>query len=111
VCLGCAFILLAAAFPRIGLIIVWAFTDWIRIAFNGSWVWPLLGLIFLPFATLFYVLVDVSSRGNVTVGAGFSSGWVRSLTSCTGRKRQRTATTPSLSIGTTALVESPYSAC
>jgi hypothetical protein len=70
-CLGCAFILLAAAFPRVGLIIVWAFTDWIRIAFNGSWVWPLLGLIFLPFATLFYVLVDVSSRGNVTVG-----GWI-----------------------------------
>jgi hypothetical protein len=70
-CLGCAFVLLAATFPRVGLIIIWAFTEWIRIAFNGSWIWPLLGLIFLPFTTLFYALVDVSSRGQVSLG-----GWI-----------------------------------
>jgi hypothetical protein len=70
-CLGCAFIALISAFPRLGLLVIWAFTDWVKIAFNGSWVWPLLGLIFLPFATLFYVLVDVSSRGSITLG-----GWI-----------------------------------
>jgi hypothetical protein len=70
-CLGCAFILLAASFPRIGIIIIWAFTNWVRIAFNGSWLWPLLGLIFLPFATLFYIMVDVSSAGSPSLG-----GWI-----------------------------------
>jgi hypothetical protein len=30
---------------------VWA------IAFGGSWFWPLLGLVFLPWVTLMYVLV------------------------------------------------------
>jgi hypothetical protein len=70
-CLGCAFLALAVTFPRLGLIIIWAFTSWVEDAFNGSWVWPLLGLVFLPFATLFYVLVDVASRGNVNLG-----GWI-----------------------------------
>ena len=26
-------------------------------AFGGSWLWPLLGIIFLPFTTLMYVLL------------------------------------------------------
>jgi len=26
-------------------------------AFNGSWVWPLLGIIFLPWTTLMWVIV------------------------------------------------------
>jgi hypothetical protein len=70
-CLGCAFIALTMTFPRLGLVLVWAFTSWVEYAFNGSWVWPLLGLIFLPFATLFYVLVDVASRGSINLG-----GWI-----------------------------------
>jgi hypothetical protein len=70
-CLGCAFILLAASFPRLGIIIVWAFTNWVQRAFNGSVLWPILGLIFLPFATLFFILVEVSSAGSVSVG-----GWI-----------------------------------
>jgi hypothetical protein len=70
-CLGCAFILLAATFPRLGIIIIWAFTNWVKVAFNGSWVWPILGLIFLPFATLFFILVEVSSAGAPSLG-----GWI-----------------------------------
>jgi len=26
-------------------------------AFNGSWLWPLLGIVFLPFTTLMYVIL------------------------------------------------------
>ena len=70
-CLGCAFVALAATFPRIGLLIVWAFTDWVNIAFDDNWFWPLLGLIFLPFTTLMYVLVDVSTIGDINLG-----GWL-----------------------------------
>jgi hypothetical protein len=70
-CLGCAFLAILAAFPRLALVVIWAFTDWVTYAFHGYWVWPLLGLIFLPFATVFYVMVDVASQGNITVG-----GWI-----------------------------------
>jgi hypothetical protein len=69
-CLGCLFAMFAATFPRIGLIIIWAFTEWVDIAFD-TWVWPLLGLIFLPFTTLMYVLVDVSTVGSINFG-----GWL-----------------------------------
>ena len=70
-CLGCLFVGLAASFPRIGLLIMWAFTDWVNIAFDDNWFWPLLGLIFLPFTTLLYVLVDVSTVGSINFG-----GWL-----------------------------------
>jgi hypothetical protein len=70
-CLGCLVVGLTLTFPRIGLLVIWAFTDWVDVAFEGSWFWPLLGLIFLPFATLLYVLVDVSTVGNINLG-----GWL-----------------------------------
>jgi hypothetical protein len=70
-CLSCLFVMFAATFPRIGLLLVWAFTDWVELAFDGSWVWPLLGLIFLPLTTLLYVLVDVATVGDINLG-----GWL-----------------------------------
>lgn len=69
-CLGCLFAGLAATFPRIGLLIMWAFTNWVDIAFD-NWFWPLLGLIFLPFTTLMYVVVDVATVGDINLG-----GWL-----------------------------------
>jgi len=70
-CFGCLFAGLAATFPRIGLLIVWAFTNWVNIAFDDNWFWPLLGLIFLPFTTLLYVFVDVATIGDINLG-----GWL-----------------------------------
>lgn len=54
--MGCLLGLVAGFFPRIALFIVWLTTDLVDRAF-GSWILPLLGLIFLPFTTLIYVLV------------------------------------------------------
>ena len=42
--------------PRIALIAWWIFGDRVELAFD-SWFWPLLGLIFLPWTTLAYLLV------------------------------------------------------
>lgn len=42
--------------PRIALLLVWIFGDRVEFAFD-SWIWPLLGLFFLPWTTLMYVLV------------------------------------------------------
>jgi hypothetical protein len=66
----CFFGCLGMFAPRLVLLFLWIFTGRVDRAFNG-FVWALLGIVFLPFATLFYVLVySVSSHGPST------SGWV-----------------------------------
>jgi hypothetical protein len=52
----CLALLLFGLGPRVGLALVWIFGDRVDRAFD-SWIWPLLGLIFLPWTTLMYVLV------------------------------------------------------
>lgn len=45
--------------PRLGFLVYWLLPIGrlrIAVAFN-TWIWPLLGLIFLPWTTLMYVLV------------------------------------------------------
>jgi hypothetical protein len=53
---GCLFALAAAAAPRAVLIIMWIVGPRVNAAFD-SFIWPLLGLIFLPYTTIMYVLV------------------------------------------------------
>jgi hypothetical protein len=55
--LGCLFAVLAAVSPRIAFILLWIFTPVVNLAFGGNWLWPLLGVIFLPFTVLLYALV------------------------------------------------------
>jgi hypothetical protein len=62
----CLFALFAGFFPRIATLLLWLarpalFTQ----AFGGSWFWPLLGVIFLPFTTLMYVILW-GPAGNLT---------------------------------------------
>src|SRR6185503_11282300 len=64
--MGCFFVLLAGVFPRLALFIVWvARPNLVDSAFD-TWIWPLLGIIFLPFATLMYVILYT--------GGGLSGG-------------------------------------
>jgi len=51
----CFLILLSGLGPRIALAAWWIFGDKVDLAF-GSWWIPLLGLIFLPWTTLAYVI-------------------------------------------------------
>ena len=53
---GCLLAMAAAFAPRLVLIIMWIVGPRVNAAFE-SWIWPLLGLIFLPFTTIMYVLV------------------------------------------------------
>jgi len=41
--------------PRFALAFSWIFGNKVDAVFN-SWIWPLLGLIFIPWTTLFYVI-------------------------------------------------------
>ena len=54
---ACLFALLAAGAPRLALILMWIFTNWVGRAFDNQIIVPLLGLIFLPLTTVIYVLV------------------------------------------------------
>jgi hypothetical protein len=42
--------------PRFAFALVWIFGDRVQAAFS-TWAWPLLGVVFLPWTTLAYVLV------------------------------------------------------
>jgi hypothetical protein len=54
--MGCLLLLVAGFFPRIGLALLWIFTNEVDQAYDG-WALPLLGLIFLPLTTLVYALL------------------------------------------------------
>ena len=53
---GCLYALGAAFFPRLALLFVWLFTPLVNRVFHFTFILPLLGIIFLPFTTLMYVL-------------------------------------------------------
>lgn len=62
--MGCACLLalVGAAAPRLALILMWLFTDWLGRAFD-SFVLPLLGFLFMPFTTVIYVFVSPGGLG------------------------------------------------
>src|SRR5262249_62053719 len=56
--MGCLFLIFAGLFPRLGVLFIWlARPELFLTAFGGFWLWPLLGIIFLPMTTLMYCLV------------------------------------------------------
>lgn len=71
----CCLVLTAGVLgPRIALLAWWIFGDKVDAAF-GSWIWPLLGLLFLPWTTLMYVIAwggldGVSGAGWLLVALG-----------------------------------------
>ncbi|HUG64395.1 MAG TPA: hypothetical protein VMK83_04190 [Gaiellaceae bacterium] len=63
--------------PRVALLAWWLFGNKVDLAFD-TWIWPLLGLIFLPWTTLAYVLAwgpinAVSGAGWLVVALGFAA--------------------------------------
>lgn len=61
--MGCLIGVLAAFAPRIALLLVWIFTPYVTRAFHNGFIWPFLGLLFVPFTTLMYSLVWVPGIG------------------------------------------------
>ena len=62
--MGCLFAVFAGAFPRIADIILWiARPNQFLAPFGGNWFWPLLGIVFLPLTTLFYVFMWTPAVG------------------------------------------------
>ena len=57
--LGC----LALATPRLVIVAVWLFSDYLGRAYHG-WLWPVLGFLFMPLTTLAYAWA-INSAGSV----------------------------------------------
>ena len=69
--MGCLFAMFAGLFPRFALLMLWiARPTMVEAAFD-TWIWPLLGLLFLPFTTLMYVILW--RTGGLT---GFDWFWI-----------------------------------
>ena len=68
--MGCLFALIAVLSPRLAVFLLWAFTNYVNLAFHGGWFLPLLGLLFAPWTTLMYVLVYAP------VGPIHVAGWI-----------------------------------
>jgi hypothetical protein len=63
---GCCLLAVAGSLvPRLTVLFLWLFTDLVQDAFDG-WILPLVGLIFLPFTTLMYVVAYWFSDGSIT---------------------------------------------
>jgi hypothetical protein len=56
--MGCLFVVFAAFFPRVFSVLLWiARPQYFDAVFGGAWLWPVLGILFLPFTTLMYLLM------------------------------------------------------
>ena len=54
----CLFAILAGLFPRVAYAIYWiARPNIVSTVFGGTLLWPLLGLVFVPFTTLIYTIL------------------------------------------------------
>lgn len=66
--IGCLLAFSIAVAPRIVLILAWIFGDRWHEVWQGEWVMPLLGILFLPFTTIMYMLAwqpAVAGGGNI----------------------------------------------
>jgi len=54
----CLFTTLVLAGPRLAILVWWLlYPARFALAFKGSWIWPILGTIFLPWTTLMFLIV------------------------------------------------------
>ena len=61
--MGCLLAIIGGVFPRLGLLIIWIARPALVNAAFDTWIWPLVGIVFLPFSTLMYVLLYTPGFG------------------------------------------------
>jgi len=69
---GCLMGMAIAFAPRIMLILAWLFSARWDAVWGGNWLWPLLGIVFLPYTTVMFMLVWTP----VTGIAGWDWMWI-----------------------------------
>ena len=62
--MGCLFAVFAGAFPRLAVLFLWiARPALFSAAFGGSWFFPLVGVLFVPFTTLMWAVLWSPATG------------------------------------------------
>lgn len=70
--LGCLIAFGAAVAPRVILVLAWIFSDRWSLVWGSDFLAPLLGIIFLPYTTIMFMLaVRVTPDGLVLQGIGW----------------------------------------
>ncbi|HEY7659930.1 MAG TPA: hypothetical protein VIC58_04965 [Actinomycetota bacterium] len=70
--MGCLFVLLAAFAPRLIVLFAWIARPTYFDAVFDTWIFPLLGVIFLPFTTLMWLFLGAPPQGV----EGFDWFWI-----------------------------------
>lgn len=86
--MSCLYLLAALISPRLLLAGLWIFTDYVRPGAFGTWVWPLIGLIFMPCLTLALVWGGNTEFGPLQIGAAVIGGAI-DLGLCSDAERRR----------------------
>jgi len=60
--MGCLLMLFSLITPRLIMVVLWLFTDYLSRAF-GSFFWPFLGFLFLPTTTMAYAVAENAYHG------------------------------------------------
>ena len=64
----CLPLILGYFFPRVMIVLLYLFTNWWKLAFDGI-LWPLLGFLFLPLTVLWYGISEHYFTGSIqTIG-------------------------------------------
>jgi hypothetical protein len=61
--MGCLFVMMAAFAPRLGVLFIWLARPQLVNAAFDTWIFPLLGIIFLPFTTLLFLIMYTPGVG------------------------------------------------
>ena len=73
--LGCLLAFSVAIAPRLVLILAWIFSDRWPLVWQEAWILPLLGIIFLPYTTIMYMLAVTITPAGPTV-EGWAWLWI-----------------------------------
>jgi len=60
--MGCLILLIGLFSPRLAIAVMVLFTNLVGRAFDGGWILPLVGFLFLPWSTLAYTLLYISGH-------------------------------------------------
>lgn len=63
----CLLALLAVAFPRVAIVLLWLFTNFFAGVYHGILV-PVLGFLFLPLTLIVYTYLHNTQPGPITTG-------------------------------------------
>jgi len=65
--MGCLAVIIALVVPRVMMVFAFLMTDWFSRAFETR-LWPLMGFLFMPYATLTYVAAMLNNNHALTGG-------------------------------------------